>query len=320
VKIQLVFPQAGTTMSSTNLISLERARLNLPNASTSDERTIDAMIAAASDGIEAYCKRRFALGQYDELYDGAGHLRLFLREYPIHSVQSVRTNYQTVLTIENIDTSTNQRATVAVMRTGLRLVRVASGTVAQDTSVTWSSNATIDAVVSAVNALSNGWSAQRIGDADDFGKWASQDLWVAPSFGDGEESYGAVDCRGRPAGLKLHTRELSDYSWDRRGWLVRANSLTDAALFWGEEPTFPAGVHNFRVQYTAGYREIPGALQEACALWVAILFERTRRDPALAVKQIPGSISETFRQFTTHHPPPEVAAMLAPYRRHPISC
>jgi hypothetical protein len=293
-------------MTASNLIGLERAKLNLPDATTADDRTISALISAASEAIGAYCKRHFALTAHDELVSGSGGPRLLLREFPVYSVQSVRTRPQTVLRVENTDTSTNQRATAAVTRDGLRLLRVASGVVSVDTSVTWADNPTLADVADAVNALGSGWSAEVVGDADDFGKWPSADLYVPPSLGDGEESYGAVDCRGREAGLKLHTRELSEYSWAREGWLVRAAD-------------FPAGVDNFRVQYTAGHATIPEAVQEACASWVAILWHQTTRDPALASKAIPGAISETWKQMTDpHRPPPAVARLLAPYRRHTV--
>ena len=62
------------------------------------------------------------------------------------------------------------------------VVRVASGSLVLDTSVTWAANATLQAVATAVAALGNGWSARVVGSATgDYGLWPSQDLYVAPS-------------------------------------------------------------------------------------------------------------------------------------------
>jgi hypothetical protein len=129
-------------------------------------------------------------------------------------------------------------------------------------------------------------------------------LWIAPSFGDAVQSQGALDCRGRYAGLKLHVQELADYRWDARGWLYQSGSWCGGAGYW-------------RVQYTAGYQEIPEDLQEACAAWVAVLFEQTKHDPSLAALAIPGSVSQTWTQ-PTWHPPVRIAALLVPYRRYTV--
>jgi hypothetical protein len=45
----------------------------------------------------------------------------------------------------------------------------------------------------AVNALGNGWSAQVVGDANDYTKWPSIDLYVSNSAGEGQ---GALTARG----------------------------------------------------------------------------------------------------------------------------
>lgn len=288
-------------MTPPNLISRERAKYNLPSATTSDDRTIDALLAAASGAVQRWCKRVFALARYDDVLDGTDGPRLMLREYPVQSIESVRYAPQVVLEVTNTDTSTSQQARVTVTRDGLELVRVASGTLARDTTVTFASNATLQALASAVVALGNGWSARA--DAD-FALWPSQDLHRAPAAGDALQSQGALDCRGRWAGLRLHTSELADYSWDTRGWLTRGC---------GQTPWL-SGVGYWRVQYTAGYAQIPEDIQEACASWTAVLFEQTKRDPSLATQALPGSISQTWTQ-PSFYPPKRIAALLAPYRR-----
>lgn len=288
----------------TNLISRERAKLNLPSAAATDDRAIDAMIRACSSAIRKHCRRSFALGRHDEVLDGTPGEHLLLREYPIQSVESVRCSPQAVLEVTNAATSTNQQARVTVTATGLELARVASGVRVVDTSVTWSANATLQAVASAVDALGGGWAARV---AAGYGLFASQELYVAPSFGDAVQSQGALDCRGRWAGLVLHVEEVAGYRWDGRGWLYRPE--------WCGASPWEGGPGYWRVQYTAGHAEVPEAVQEACAQWVAELFALTTRDPATASVAVVGSLSATY----LHEPvPARIRALLAPWRRHVV--
>jgi len=292
-----------------NLISRERAKYNLPGATTSDDRTIDALVAACSDAIRKYCRRDFSLGRYDEVLDGSPGEQLLLREYPIQSVESVRCSPEAVLEVTNADTATNQQARVTVTATGLELVRVASGARVVDTSVTWSANATLQAVAAAIDALGSGWAARVVAGYELF---AAQELYVAPSFGDAVTGQGALDCRGRWAGLVLHIEELSSYRWDGRGWLYRPEAC--GASPWAGGPGW------WRVQYTAGYAEVPPAVQEACAQWVALLFKRTAHDPTLTNES--SAASDGTATAYTYAAPQEVPAavrgLLAPWRRRVV--
>jgi hypothetical protein len=227
----------------------------------------------------------------------------------------------TVLKIINNNTGLNQRATVAVTSAGLTLSRVASGVTSADTSVTFAGNPTLQAVVNAVNALGNGWSAQVIGDtASDYGLWPSADLYVKPAFGDGTSGQGALTARGQFAELKLHTYELAGYQWDARGWLLRAIPYTDPELLHPEDLVWPVGINNFRVQYTAGYTTVPEAVQEACARWVSVAWSLTGRDPLLVSQAVAG-VSQAWGDLVTGgtQPPSQVAALLQPYRRHTVA-
>jgi hypothetical protein len=312
-------------MSQTNLIGLERAKLNCPGSQSTDDRTIDALVGACSDAIQKYCRRDFALRSYDELYSGNGDRRLLLRQYPLLSVESVRYRPVTVIKVINNNQTLNQQARVQVLNTGLKLTRVASGVRSEDTSVTWSSNVTLNAIATAINALGNGWSAQIVGDAGaaggqgDYGLWPSSDLWVAPSYGAGTQSQGAMTARGAFAELKMHTFELQGYQWDARGWLLRAIPYTDPELLHPEDLIWPVGINNFRVQYTAGYGIVPESIQEACAEFVSELWFRTQRDPSLTSQSVQGSIHQVWAGGSNlPQILPNVARLLAPYRRHTV--
>ncbi len=305
-----------------DLIDLERAKRNLQSITdNSQDALLGALITSVSEAVRKYCKRDFHLRSYDELYNGNGDRRLLLREYPVVSVDSVRYRPVTVLKVQNTDTATNQQARVSVTSTGLLLVRVASGVRVNDTSVTWTANPTLQAVANAVNALGNGWQAQVIGDANDYGSWPSVDLYVPPSFGDGTASQGALTARGTWAEVKLHTYELQGFQWDARGWLLRAIPYTDPELLHPEDLIWPIGINNFRVQYTAGYTTIPEAVQEAVAEWVGMIYYSTLRDPGLS-GQVGGGVSQDWalgRRGTMLIPPDHVAILLASYRRHTVS-
>jgi hypothetical protein len=308
-------------MAAKDLITLARSKQAVQSIIDGTyDSLLTTLITAASDAIEKYCRRPFFSHSRDELYNGNGDRRLLLREYPIQSVDSVRYRPVTVLKVQNTDTVANQRATVAVTSTGLTLVRVASGVKTTDASVTFAGCPTLTAVANAINALGNGWSAQVMGDANDFGKWPSADLHVAPSYGDGVQSQGALTARGQNAEVKLHTYELAGYQWDPRGWLLRAIPYTDPELLHPEDLIWPVGVNNFRVQYTAGYTAIPEAVQEACAEWVAALFFSASRDPALARQAVSGALAQDWAAGgSASQPPGVVARLLAPYRRHTVA-
>ena len=188
-------------MTQLNLISTERASLNIPSYVSSMDRTIDAMIGACSDAIQKWCRRDFSVRSYDELYNGNGDRRLLLREYPLLSVESVRYRPVTVLKIINNAASTYQQARVTVTNTGLTLTTTASGVRGVNTTCTFASYPTLQQLAAAVTALGNGWSAQAVGDSGqaggqgDYGLWPSSDLYVPASFGGGTYSQGALMCR-----------------------------------------------------------------------------------------------------------------------------
>jgi hypothetical protein len=306
-----------------NLIDIERAKRAVQAVTdSSQDPLLGVLVAAYSDAVVKHCKRDFSLRTYDELYDGNGDRRLLLRQYPIQSVQAVRYRPVTVLKVINNATSTNQQARVQVTATGIRLQTVASGIVTNvpDTTLSFAAYPTLAALAAAITGQGNGWSAQAVGDGNDYGGWPSADLWVAPSFGDGVQSQGALTARGTNAELKMHTYELQGYQWDPRGWLLRAIPYTDPELLHPEDLVWPVGVNNFRVQYTAGYGTVPEAVQEACALWVAEAYYQSTRDPALASQAIPGQITQAWlTPADPQNPPARVARLLAPYRRHSVA-
>ena len=276
-----------------DLITRERALRSIDNRTlaSGEDKIVDALIAAASNGVRRYCRREFVAKEHDELYAGTQSPCLSLREFPIVSVDRVAFDPTTVLRIANTS-SANQRATVKVTDTGLTLVRVASGTTTTDAGATFAANTTLGAVQTAINALGNGWSAT-IPDAN-YSDWPSADLRALQ---------GALSCKAVAAELRLHIQELSDFDIDaQHGVLLRR-----AGVWFG-------GEQYWRIVYTAGFESVPEDVQEACAQWTAALFWQTKRDPGLTQEAIPGAVSRS----AMHAIPSQITALLRPYRRYSV--
>jgi hypothetical protein len=283
-------------MATGDLIDRTRALYNLNNRATTsaENTTLDALITAVSAAVKRYCHTGFTSATYDELYSGAGQQRLLLRQIPVISVARVAYGPYAVIRVINNDPA-NQRATVAVSSasdtdvtgTGVTLVRVAAGTVTTDTSVTFAGNATLQAVVNAINALGHGWSASV--PQSQYANWPSADLRIQ----------GAVNCAGVYAEIKHHVTEISDFQVDRkRGWLIRG---VNALVTQWEDPliVWTPGIDNYRVIYTAGYATIPSDVQEATAEWVASLFWQTKSNPSAYPATPPAHVAlilDAYRQ------------------------
>src|SRR5260370_3659550 len=139
-----------------DLVHADGLRQTVPSPVNGDEPVLSTLITAASRAIRKYCRRDFTPTTYDELFSGTGDRRLFLRQMPLLSVQSVRYRPVTVLKITNNLANTPQ-ARVSVTSTGLKLIRVTSGVSTTDTSINFSGNVTILAVQNAVTPFATTW-------------------------------------------------------------------------------------------------------------------------------------------------------------------
>lgn len=246
-----------------NLITPERAKLNIavPSGYTysdTEDDTITTLIAGYSQSFQKWCARIFVQQEYDELYSGNNHSDLFLNTMPLVSVQRAASEPLDVVKITNTSWPTNSRATVQVTDSGLKLVRVASGTTSVDETVTWASNATLAAVVAAVNALGSGWSAEVLD--SNYSTWEAADLWPIQ---------GAISAANSKA---MYLRIWVEGECD---WIAE----TKIGCLRRTDGSWPLGANNIRVTYTAGFDPIPEDVQEACAIMVAAGFKQTQRDP-----------------------------------------
>lgn len=229
-----------------DLVTAANARLYNATLAGMVDANLAALITAASGLIEKVCQRTFASTAYSERYDGAGTGELWLRNFPVTTVARVATDRQPALTVQQTNSTTNQRAYVRVSSTGLTLVRIASGVTTTDSTVTWAGNATITAVVAAVDALGAGWNATVQGD---FGLWPSADLFTYQ---------GSLNCLAVDAELEIFAGDLE--AWE----------LTDSLSGW-LRGDFPRGNRNVLVDYTAGFATVPEPIQMAASLLVGDL-------------------------------------------------
>ena len=270
------------------LISRARALRNLSGQATTaaDLTLVDGLVSAASRAIEAYCSRSFGLVDRDELVDGRPYPTLWLRHYPVATVQRILSHPAAVLQVAN---SVVSQAHVQVVDDGVQFLRIASGSTIVD-RITFLSAPTLSQLATAIGALGNGWTACVIAGVDC--TRLSADLAAFP---------GSFAASREPVELRMHVADLGRFEVDSRLGAVRR---LDGADWCG-------GPSAFRVVYTAGYETIPEDVQEACAQVVAQLFYRAKRDPGLAREEV----ASTMSRLPIEGMPSMIFELLAPYRR-----
>lgn len=201
--------------------------------------------------VSGYCNRTFESTAYRlERYDGGNQI-INLFNYPVTAVDRVAISTLNVIRIMNSnDYST---ATVSVNTDGLRLVL--DGTA--DTTITFALNATMSAVVAAVNALGNGWSAELASSI--YGNFKSTEL--IPVYGQNVINSNWVD---------LHKTDdpEDDFFVDIAKGQIRKHS------------GWPFGFRNVYVDYTAGYSSsnMPKDLQLAVKIIVQFIYNKKDDD------------------------------------------
>jgi hypothetical protein len=94
---------------------------------------------------------------------------------------------------------------------------------------------------------------------------------------------------------------------NRELWSFSQGALRDPGLT-GVTPSAYAvwtpGIDNYRVQYTAGYTQIPNDVQEACAEWVTALFWQTKSNPVVYPATPPAHVALILNHYRQSHPMP----------------
>lgn len=211
---------------------------------TSDQQTTaTAYIAAASESIEKYCKRRFASATYDEIHEAGQFGQVFLNNFPLITLDKVYPVQGQALTLQNTSDSVSS-ASFDSSTTGLRLTHTIAG-VATSTSFLFATYPTITLLAAAINGLGSGWVA---GVQGSYGAYPSADI--------------RADQYGQAKGLTGVNLWLEDSSG-----AIRFDRAT--ASLSGLRET------SVRIKYSAGFSTIPEPIQQVCGNMVCNMFSAT---------------------------------------------
>jgi hypothetical protein len=219
--------------------------------------------AGVEQAIKNYCGKTFESATLtNELYDGTGEERLWLKQRPINAITRVSIR-EACIEIKNTKTDATM-ASVKIDATNVVLT-VIGGTGANVTTLAISGYATLTLLVSAINALSAyGWVAQLYD--TDFASHLTTNLIpqyvTCTSWAGVTSAYNYIDMGGVPI----------DVRWDAQGWIE-------------SEGGFPEGTQNIVVSYTAG--TAPSNVIEAILEWVKSKWSAF------------GSDSEGIKRYTT---------------------
>ena len=245
-----------------DLISLDRAKAQLPAAPDCDDALIATLITACSNVIEADCSRRFTQATYDERLDGTGTPYLYINNPPIQTVVSVRTGQlPAVYLLFSDPTNTVQSATVDVTASGIVLNTVYAGNPTTDTFAfaTFPTFGVFSAGVNALPAQEVGrWTATQ---PPQFAQWQTSDL---------SADLGSWSARNLSVSLNVYWYALPHFRYAaERGEIFSPT-------------TFAPGYQNWRVRYVGGFAEVPAEIQQACAELVQLTYSTLRANPLMS--------------------------------------
>jgi len=231
-----------------------------------DVYLIERLIDRASDLIERYCGRKFVSRAYtNEQYYGSGSSDLFLDQYPATRVSRVQVGRANSFSIVNTSTDANF-CTVEVNASTMRLI-VDGGANADDTSLTLTDYASIDALITAIEALGKGWDCTT--QATDTASRDADEILPRPAM--------YVDSTTQ-AWIETGDESLTDYKMvhideDRNYGVIR-------------RPGVFLKHTEYHVSYTAGYSTIPYALVMACVELVKYKYDLSKRGSGLKSEKI----------------------------------
>lgn len=279
-----------------DLITLTRAKLGIPSATSSDDAWLEALIDAASTAIENWCGRTFALTSYFELADGKQDGCIVLANYPVTNIYQIHTGYDAMLRVRagtglgttffTPQVSVNPSADLSPDVTFLRNTTTSPAVTTYGTGLGENTNMTL--MAAAINA-------DGVYEAEVISGYASHPTVLF-----------------RLQGPKTISREWSTLdAWSTQSAYTDADF--PAGMIFGD---FPAGRNTVRVYYAAGYSTIPEDIQQACVELVRTMFESGQVSSILHRERL-GDYSYQLKESAAamvYSLPPNVFALLAPYR------
>lgn len=276
---------------------------------TSGQQTnVTALIAAASESIEKFCKRRFALDAYEEIHPVGQFGQVFLNNYPVVTLDKVYPQQVQALTLENTSGSVTS-ASFDCSETALRLIHTIAG-VNTVTSYLFATYPTLTLLAAAINGLGSGWVATVQGD---YGPYPSHDL-RADQYGQAkgatsvsmwlESTSGTLRIEKDIACLSglYGSTDSSRYSSDGIGVWSDGSSSFGTGSQWDQL---------VRVQYSAGFETIPEPIQAVCGNMVANMVSSTNGG---LVSESLGDYSYTISNAASDTIPLQDKQILSMYR------
>jgi hypothetical protein len=245
----LVITGALSCLASSNKITLK----------IQDVYLIERLIDRASSLIERYCNRKFVSRVYTkEVYDGNGHNKLLLEQYPITTLLRLGVGRRNIFSVQNTTATTSAFFGI----TPTQVVLQSDG--GADLTATLSTYASVTLLVAAINGVA-GWTCTLM-----------------------DSDYGVLDPsivlipRPRLSCLDpdIAYAEMVD-NFESEYRIEEADDETRNIGVIYRTSTFPVGKQNIFVWYTAGYTTIPYALEMACIELVKYKYEMSQRGAGL---------------------------------------
>jgi hypothetical protein len=242
--------------------------LDIPETDDSQNEILNIYLNAVDILFNELCDREFDETTYThEEHNGDGGKRLWLKNIPVTAILQLSTERIAAIKIKNT-TSGASRATIDVdvsAQTLTHTLVVGATATTADIDLTDAATDTLAELVTAINALGNGWSAE-IDDTDLNGLPSTELLEImglncgVPRRG-GDATFKDLDIPGEPLGdgFRVDNAEMGTIYTTRGFW---------------------SGVNNIIVSYTAGYTAatMPSDLKLGVLAGAAALYARGEED------------------------------------------
>jgi len=246
---------------------------------------LESIRDSVEDWVEAHCHKTFESVSYAKYYDGNGEQYLQLDDYPITALTRVAVGRRSAIRVKN--TADHTTASISVTSTELSLIKD-GGTPA---TITFTDEETMGEVVTAINDLSDSWSA--VIESSDYTSFKSTEL---------VEMFGKSAIEDNWVYLDMPNRAIDDFEvFPARGEIYRG-------MGW------PEGNRNIFVEDTAGYSSttMPKNLQLAVKIITKAIYQK-RKEEIFGVKNYRvGDVNITCEDGDI---PKEALAILSRFKR-----
>ncbi len=245
----------------------------LPELSREQLDTLPAALVTATRAIESYVGRPLILDSYDHILRPNNSIRFRLKARPVVEVSRVSSDVIAGAILSN-STSTASAATVQTITTGPNSLQIKSlvfaltiSGVTTTQTITMSGYNTFGDLVTAINALGNGWGASS--------QPPFSSLPVADAFG----TPGVRGVLREEPWIHTHSQRLGWYWSDPEqgyvelnepipgGFLIRNPRVERSdTRYWGVRFTYRAGYAVTAADIALGYYPVPEDLQTACVM------------------------------------------------------